>query len=75
MIKIIVDETIENQRLDAALAAVWEGYSRSKIQSMVKNNDVKVNGVIAKSSLKLKYNDIIEVNRTYIKSFKERIKN
>lgn len=66
MIKIIVDETIENQRLDAALAAVWEGYSRSKIQSMVKNNDVKVNGVIAKSSLKLKYNDIIEVTPSII---------
>lgn len=66
MIKIIVDETSENQRLDSALAMILENFSRSKIQTIIKNGDVKVNSNTAKSSLKLKLNDIIEFAPTTI---------
>ena len=48
MIKIIADESIETQRLDSALAEVLDSFSRSKIQTLIKNGDVKVNGVICK---------------------------
>lgn len=64
MIKIIADETSENQRLDSALAIILENFSRSKIQAIIKNGDVKVNNSTAKSSQKLKLNDIIEFTPT-----------
>ena len=66
MIKIIADESIETQRLDSALAEVLDSFSRSKIQTLIKNGDVKVNGVSAKSSQKLKLNDVIEITPTVI---------
>lgn len=66
MIKIITDETIENQRLDSALAIILSDFSRSKIQTIIKNGNVKVNSITAKSSLKLKLNDIIEFAPTTI---------
>ena len=66
MIKIIADESIETQRLDSALDEVLDSFSRSKIQTLIKNGDVKVNGVSAKSSQKLKLNDVIEITPTVI---------
>ncbi len=61
MIKITVDETIDNLRLDMALASFLENYSRSKLQSIIKAGNVKVNGNIPKAALKLKLDDIIEI--------------
>lgn len=66
MIKIIADETIENQRVDAALASILEGFSRSKIQSLIKNNDVRINDFCPKASQKIKLNDVIEINPTFV---------
>ena len=68
MIKIIADELIESQRLDAALATVLEDFSRSKIQALVKNGDVKVNGIVPKSSQKLKLNDVIEITPSAVEN-------
>jgi len=62
MIKVFADEIVENQRLDAALASILDGYSRSKIQSLIKKDLIKINGLIAKASQKLKYNDVIEID-------------
>lgn len=62
MIKVFADENVENQRLDAALASILQAFSRSKIQSLIKKDLVKVNGVSAKASLKLKFNDVIEID-------------
>ena len=62
MIKIIADELIDNQRLDSALASILDDFSRSKIQTLIKNDLVKVNNASAKSSQKIKLNDIIEIN-------------
>lgn len=66
MIKIIVDELIEAQRLDSALAVVIDGFSRSQIQSLVKKGDVRVNGELVKSSQKLKLNDVVEITPTAV---------
>ena len=62
MIKVFADENIEGQRLDAALASILENFSRSKIQGLIKKDLVKVNGVLAKASLKIKFNDVIEID-------------
>ena len=62
MIKIIADEHIDFQRLDSALASILEGFSRSKIQTLIKNNLIKVNNQPAKASQKIKLNDLIEIN-------------
>ena len=68
MIKIIVDELIDSQRLDTALATVLDDFSRSKIQTLVKKGDVKVNGQSVKSSQKLKLNDVIEITPTAVEN-------
>ncbi len=62
MIKIIVDETLENSRLDAGIASILTDFSRSKIHSLIKEGNVKVNGETPKPSLKLKQDDIIRVD-------------
>ncbi len=64
MIKVIVDEILENNRLDAGIVSVLEGFSRSKIQALIKSGGVMVNGQIPKPSVKLKYNDLIEIDDT-----------
>ena len=66
MIKIIADEALENTRLDAGLAEVLEGYSRVKIQNLVKSGGVKVNGESPKNSLKLKSDDVIEIDEIFV---------
>lgn len=66
MIKVITDETIENQRLDSALALILEGFSRSKIQALIKNNEITVNNQVVKASLKLKLNDEILIDPSFI---------
>ncbi len=54
------DENDINSRLDSFLAAVTEGLSRSKIQSLIKSGNVSVNGCIKKPAYLLKENDKIE---------------
>ena len=48
-------------RLDSFLAVQAEFLSRSKVQKLIDNNQVKVNGIVQKSSYKLKTDDIVEV--------------
>jgi 23S rRNA pseudouridine1911/1915/1917 synthase len=50
------------QRLDAFLAGHVEGWSRSRLQRVIDDGDVLVNGRIAKSSYKLRANDEIEAD-------------
>jgi 23S rRNA pseudouridine1911/1915/1917 synthase len=52
----------EGQRLDAFLAAHVEGWSRSRLQRVIDDGDVLVNGRAAKSSYKLRVNDEIEAD-------------
>ena len=48
-------------RLDAYLASLIEGWSRARLQRLIENEDVLVNGKIAKPSHKLRDGDEIDV--------------
>ena len=61
MIKLFVDETIDGKRLDAGITAILDGYSRAKIQGLIKSGAVKVNGESVKSSQKIKLDDVIVI--------------
>jgi 23S rRNA pseudouridine1911/1915/1917 synthase len=50
------------QRLDAFLASHVEGWSRSRLQRLIDDGEVLVNGRVAKSSYKLRANDEIEAD-------------
>lgn len=52
------------ERLDTFLAAHIEGWSRSRLQRLIEDADVLVNGSAAKPSHKLRENDEIEVELT-----------
>ncbi|MDD3237742.1 MAG: RluA family pseudouridine synthase [Candidatus Gastranaerophilales bacterium] len=52
-------EDEEGKRLDAFLSDVIENKSRSQIQALIKNSQVKINGLDKKSAYLLKENDII----------------
>lgn len=54
----------EGERLDAFLAAHIEGWSRARLQRLIEEADVLVNGHTVKSSYKLHLNDEIEVELT-----------
>ena len=49
-------------RLDAYLASQIEGWSRARLQRLIENEDVLVNGKVAKASYKLREHDEIEVD-------------
>lgn len=57
---LIIDENSEDLRLDVYLADLYEGISRSKIQTAIKSGKVTVNGEVRKPSYTLKEEDTIE---------------
>ena len=57
---IVIDENSDNIRLDVFLSQLYDGISRSKIQSAIKSEKVRVNNDIKKSSYILKIGDKIE---------------
>lgn len=57
---IIVDENSIDTRLDVFLSQIYDGISRSKIQSAIKNAKVCVNGETKKPSYLLKLDERIE---------------
>ena len=59
-----VSSTDAGQRLDTFLASHIEGWSRARLQRLIEDADVLVNGLVAKSSYKLHENDQIEVDLT-----------
>ncbi len=61
MHKIIVDESNSNQRLDKLLSASLKDFSRTYIAKLIDEGNCLVNGKEAKSSLKLKSGDVIEI--------------
>ena len=54
----------EGERLDAFLAAHIDGWSRARLQRLIEEADVLVNGLAVKSSYKLHLHDEIEVELT-----------
>lgn len=57
----VVSKEHAGQRLDAYLASHIEGWSRARLQRLIENEDVLVNGKVAKPSYKLRETDEIEV--------------
>ena len=49
-------------RLDVYLASQFEGWSRARLQRLIENEDVLVNGKVVKPSYKLREHDEIEVD-------------
>src|SRR6476659_1803410 len=49
-------------RLDIYLASQFEGWGRARLQRLIENEDVLVNGRVAKTSYKLRQHDEIEVD-------------
>jgi 23S rRNA pseudouridine1911/1915/1917 synthase len=64
LLTLPVTEEEAGQRLDAFLAAHVEGWSRSRLQRLIEDADVLVNGRVAKPSYKLHASDEVEVELT-----------
>ncbi len=64
VISLQVGETDAGVRIDAYLAAQIEGWSRSRLQRLIDNEDALVNGHAVKSSYKVSENDEVEVELT-----------
>lgn len=56
-----IDEASADQRLDAYLSSQIESWSRARLQRLIENEDVLVNGKIVKPSYRLRENDEVEV--------------
>ena len=60
--KIIVDELINNERLDLYLSKILTDLSRSKLQQEIKNGKITVDEVKIKPSAKLKGGEVIVID-------------
>jgi 23S rRNA pseudouridine1911/1915/1917 synthase len=60
-IRFAVDSALSGERLDRALAATLPGMSRTRAQSIIEGERVRVNGRLAKASLRLEEGMQIEV--------------
>ena len=54
--KIIVDNSLENVRIDKALSTILT-FSRTQIESLIKDSKILVNAKPTKASYKLSLND------------------
>lgn len=63
--KLIIDELIENERIDTYLAEIMPAKSRSKIQTEIKKGQILVNSKEVKPSYILKENDVLEINEEF----------
>ena len=68
MKKYIVDELNIGNRLDAYIASMDDNLSRMTVKKLIEDNKVIVNGSIAKSSYKVKENDVIELEEPEAKT-------
>ncbi len=64
MVNLSVAGSDEGTRLDAYLATQIEGWSRARLQRLIDDQDVLVNGKAVKPSYKLRVGDEIEVELT-----------
>ncbi len=61
MAKFIINESLNNTRLDKALVAFMTDKSRSYVAKLIDEGHCLVNGKVAKSSLKVSTGDVIDV--------------
>jgi 23S rRNA pseudouridine1911/1915/1917 synthase len=64
LLQLFVEPAQAGARLDAFLANHIEGWSRARLQQLIEDGEVLVNGHAVKSSYKLRANDQIEVELT-----------
>ena len=57
----VVDEEYQNTRLDNCLISKLKGLPRSKIYSIIRKGEVRVNGSRSKPDRRLKKNDVIRI--------------
>ena len=62
MAKFIINELLNNMRLDKALVAFMTDKSRSYVSKLIDEGHCLVNGKVAKSSLKVSVGDVVEVD-------------
>lgn len=67
MNKFIVEESHNNLRVDKFLSIVLSDFSRTHLAKIIEENLVKVNGSIAKSSLKVKTGNVVEIEIPEVK--------
>jgi len=60
--KLVIDENLENTRLDVFLTEIMPEFSRSKIQTLIKTGKCLINSKSTKPSYALKLNDKIEID-------------
>ena len=63
-LRFVVDEPATGARLDSFLASQIEGWSRSRLQRLIEDEDVLVNDAPVKSSYKVRQDDEIDVELT-----------
>ncbi len=59
--EVIIDENSKNMRLDLFLSHYIEGKSRSHIQGLIEESQVKINEIVKKSNYKLKIGDKVHI--------------
>lgn len=59
--KIVIDENVQNQRIDVLLSDFFKDFSRSYIQKLIKNEKVLVNQKSVKPSYITNLDDVIEI--------------
>ena len=65
--KIIIDDFVDNIRIDNYLADLLQEYSRSKIQAYIKNGNIKVNSSVVKPSYQVKNGDEVFITDLFSK--------
>ncbi|WP_411679207.1 RluA family pseudouridine synthase [Clostridium thailandense] len=60
--QIKVEQDAVNLRLDLFLSRLFEDKSRSYLQNLIEEGNVRINGINKKSNYKLKPNDIVDIN-------------
>jgi len=64
LLSLTVGEAEVDVRLDAYLASHIEGWSRNRLQKLIEDDEVLVNGKVVKPSHKLQPGDVIEIELT-----------
>jgi 23S rRNA pseudouridine1911/1915/1917 synthase len=65
-----VPEEVNNQRIDLALVAMTDVYSRAHAQRLIRHQLVKINGKIAKKGNRVKTDNVVEVGELILEESK-----
>lgn len=66
--RLVIDETQAGGRADKVIAALCEDLSRARVQSLIEDGSIKINGLKIKSSRKVEVGDVVEITVPPIES-------